>query len=350
MILNKKLKYILGSVGLLSLIGLPASLSLTSCSKKSDKIDYYKQADNAIFEGSYMGQEASTFMCDFNLTNKTCAIVDWVGNYPNYMTNGLPEREGLGSESLHSINNTVRIPSQVVYNGEIYTVVSFRSLKGAISTYKLNLGKINNYLIQVLEFDSGLSHLDGSVSVGDDDWLVIYYEGIRQPNLLKVLNYPYVGMNLSGSSKLSEITFNDVKASYPSMNNCTSLTSVNIPKNYNNVNEYYINNFQACTKLQSVTIGDGATEIIMYAFKDCTSLETINIPNTVTTIWDGAFENCTSLKNITIPESVTSFGNSIFYCSKPHSSDFKIYFHSQEQLDLFLQTNGHKEYCEVLKN
>lgn len=349
MILNKKLKYILGSVGLLSLIGLPASLSLTSCSKKSDKIDYYKQADDAIFEGSYMGQEASTFMCDFNLTNKTCAIVDWVGNYPNYMTNGLPEREGLGSESLHSINNTVRIPSQVVYNGEIYTVVSFRSLKGAISTYKLNLGKINNYLIQVLEFDSGLTQLDGSVSVGDDDWLIIYYEAIRQPNLLKVLNYPYVGMDLGGSSKLEEIKFNTVKASYPGLENCSSLTNVNLPNS-----KYIVGGFEGCTKLKTVTIGEGAFSISMNAFKDCTSLESVTIPESVTAILQGAFENCSSLKSITIPESVTRFGTWIFDVGFPttgdHPEGFKIYFHSQEQLDLFLKTNNGEEYCEVLKN
>lgn len=349
MILNKKLKYILGSVGLLSFVILPASLSLTSCSKKSDKIDYYKQADDAIFEGNYMGKVASTFMCDFNLTKKTCAIVDWVGNYPNYFTSGLENRDGDGNDNnFDNANNTVRIPSQVVYNGEIYTVIAFRSLKGATTDFKLSLNQINNYLIQVLEFDTGLTQLVENVSI-DNEGLSIHFEAIRQPNLLKALNYPYVGMNLSGSSKLEEITFNSVKAAYPGLVNCTSLTTINIP-----LGRKLIGNFEGCTKLKTVTIGEGAEEITLGAFKDCTSLESITLPEGLTAIWDCAFENCTSLKSITIPESVTRFGTWIFDVGFPttgdHPEGFKIYFHSQEQLDLFLKTNNGEEYCEVLKN
>ena len=51
--LNKKLKYVLGSVGLAGLAIIPASVGLVSCSKKeeADNIVYYQDAQGAIFEG-----------------------------------------------------------------------------------------------------------------------------------------------------------------------------------------------------------------------------------------------------------------------------------------------------------
>ena len=83
--LNKKLKYVLGSVGLATFAIIPASVGLVSCSNNhkntssditTDVIEHYKQVDNAIFNGEYMGKDSSPFICDFNLTQKTCAIVD----------------------------------------------------------------------------------------------------------------------------------------------------------------------------------------------------------------------------------------------------------------------------------
>ena len=148
-------------------------------------------------------------------------------------------------------------------------------------------------------------------------------------------------MNLSGSAKLNKITFNSKSAAIPVLENCTSLESIDFPPRYGGF-------CQGCTGLKTVTIGEGATEIAARSFKDCTSLTSISLPNTLTKIYNNAFENCSSLESITIPESVTEFGGSIFYTEDPRPEGFKIYFHSQAQLDLFLKNNGNKQYCEVI--
>ena len=208
--LRKKLKYVLCSIGLAGLAIIPTSVGLVSCSKKEEKdvIEHYKQVDNAIFNGEYMGKDSSPFICDFNLTQKTCAIVDWFGNEPNYMTPNLPPRTGLSEGLNQKINNTIRIPSQVVYNNEIFTVVAF----GTISSWPLNntyegnldLGDIMRDSIQIIEFDPNLK-----IEFNDDYYRggnVIYYPGsIKQPNLLKVLNLQ-IYMDLSESKKLEIIT------------------------------------------------------------------------------------------------------------------------------------------------
>ena len=317
--LNKKLKYVLGSVGLAGLAIIPASVGLVSCSKKeeADNIVYYQDAQGAIFEGQPMQEGEYPFKCDFNITQKTCAIVDWITNEPNYMTidESLPLRDGLGSETLHNKNNTIRIPSQIIYNGEEFSVVAFATFKGDTNnTYKLDLNKIDNYLIQVIEFDVGLTEINEKLSI-DNSGAYINFEAIRQPNLLKVWNYPEIGMDLSGSEKLNKITFNPKKASYPNLENCISLTNIDIPS-IETSNGWFIGGFNGCTSLKTVTISEGATEITSKAFKGCTSLTSITIPNSVTCIGNQAFEGCSSLVNITIPDSVTSIGYNAFeYCS-----------------------------------
>ena len=172
--LNKKLKYVLGSVGLATFAIIPASVGLVSCSKKEDKIVYYQDAQGAIFEGQPMQEGSFPFKCDFNLTDKTCAIVDWTSGEPNYMTEGLPDREGLGTEDMQKINNTVRIPSQIIYNGEKFSVVAFATFKGSTNTYRLDLSKITNNLIQVLEFDVGLTEINRELSIDDKGAGIIY--------------------------------------------------------------------------------------------------------------------------------------------------------------------------------
>ena len=53
-------------------------------------------------------------------------------------------------------------------------------------------------------------------------------------------------------------------------------------------------------------------EIGDWAFNECTSLTSINIPDSVTSIGEGAFNECTSLTSINIPTSVTSIGSYAF--------------------------------------
>ena len=179
--LNKKLKYVLGSVGLATFAIIPASVGLVSCSKKEEKdvIEYYQDAQGAIFEGKKMQEGSYPFKCDFNITDKTCSIVDWTSDEPNYKTLNLGDRDGVEAD-MQNKNNTIRIPSQVIYNGEIFSVVSFSRYRDIwdldygsdISNNahqdieNLDLSNISN-LIQQIEFDSNLK------LINDDENLIL---------------------------------------------------------------------------------------------------------------------------------------------------------------------------------
>ncbi len=65
---------------------------------------------------------------------------------------------------------------------------------------------------------------------------------------------------------------------------------------------------QAIFKANKVIINEGVTSIEEYAFQNCTGLTSIDIPNSVTWIGDYAFYGCTGLTNIIIPNSVTTIG------------------------------------------
>ena len=93
--------------------------------------------------------------------------------------------------------------------------------------------------------------------------------------------------------------------------NCSSLTSVYIPKGVTSIDAYTFSN---CS-LTSVNIPEEVTSIGTYAFKDCYGLTSINIPESVTIIGECAFYGC-SFSSVHIPESVTIIGDGVFYyCS-----------------------------------
>ena len=74
--------------------------------------------------------------------------------------------------------------------------------------------------------------------------------------------------------------------------------------------------FSGCTSLTSITIPYSVTSIGSSAFGECYSLTSIEIPNSVETIGEYAFYGCSGLTSVTIPNSVTSIGIDAFYrCS-----------------------------------
>ena len=92
--------------------------------------------------------------------------------------------------------------------------------------------------------------------------------------------------------------------------NCTGLTSIEIP---NSVTTVGIFAFNGCTALTSIKISNSVTAIASWTFSGCKSLTSIEIPNSVTTINSYAFLGCKSLTSIEIPNSVTTIGDSAFW-------------------------------------
>ena len=113
--------------------------------------------------------------------------------------------------------------------------------------------------------------------------------------------------------------------------------------------------FHGCTSLESVTIGNGVTEIGKSAFSGCTSLTSVTIPNSVTEIGKSAFWECSSLTSVTIPESVTKIGEWVFasctslasvYCkaTTPPSGDRYMFYKSASDRKIYVPRNSVDAY------
>ena len=95
--------------------------------------------------------------------------------------------------------------------------------------------------------------------------------------------------------------------------NCSSLTSIEIPNSVTSIGDHA---FGECSSLTSIEIPNSVTSIGSSTFYNCSSLTSIEIPNSVTYIGSSAFSSCSSLTSIEIPSSVTSIGENVFYgCS-----------------------------------
>ena len=146
-------------------------------------------------------------------------------------------------------------------------------------------------------------------------------------------------------SSLKSVTVTGGNILYGAFYNCSRLTSVTIGNGVTSIGD---NAFYNCSGLTSITIGSGVTNIGEDAFYKCTGLTSIYytgdvagwceisgldklmsssrtlyiggnkiegeliIPDGVTSIGNSAFRGCSGLTSITIPDSVTSIGNSAF--------------------------------------
>lgn len=91
-------------------------------------------------------------------------------------------------------------------------------------------------------------------------------------------------------------------ASQPWYQDRTKITSVVVEDGVTEIGNFA---FYGLTNMKSIAIADSVTKIGAYAFKNCTALTDIQLPKNLETIGDSAFYNCTGLISVTFPESVT---------------------------------------------
>ena len=90
---------------------------------------------------------------------------------------------------------------------------------------------------------------------------------------------------------------------------CIALPNIVIPNSVTSLGAY---SFKGCTTLNSVTLGENITAINDNTFESCTNLPKIVIPNSVKSIGAHSFKGCTALNSVTLGENVTAINNNAF--------------------------------------
>ena len=94
---------------------------------------------------------------------------------------------------------------------------------------------------------------------------------------------------------------------------CTRLTSITLPEG---ITELPQSCFENCSSLTSVTLPKGITSLEKSCFRGCSSLTSITLPEGITSLGESCFRGCSSLTSITLPEGITSLGCECFFeCS-----------------------------------
>ena len=112
---------------------------------------------------------------------------------------------------------------------------------------------------------------------------------------------------------------------------CSALTSVIIPSNVKNIDDYAFGEsalatvvipstvlsigkgaFIRCTQLQQVTIREGLLKIGSSAFSECTSLREITVPDSTIVIGTAAFSKCTGMQYAAILGGMTELPDDLF--------------------------------------
>ena len=138
---------------------------------------------------------------------------------------------------------------------------------------------------------------------------VILSESERTCAVTGYTSEPVGALELPDCVDYNGIEYSLVEIGRHAFNECSRLTSVEIPNSVTSIEERA---FSRCTGLISIEIPNSVTTIGKYAFYYCTGLTSIEIPNSVTTIGEGAFYGCTGLTSIEIPNSVTTIGAAAF--------------------------------------
>ena len=135
--------------------------------------------------------------------------------------------------------------------------------------------------------------------------MAIYYNGgklsvldLSEAKIVKG-GYAYSTGHYTSNDEIGDYAFND----------CSRLTSLNLPAGITRIGQYA---FYNCSGLTSLTIPAGITEIDDCAFSGCSGLTSLNLPASITEIGDYAFNGCSGLKSLTIPAGITTIGRHTF--------------------------------------
>lgn len=117
-----------------------------------------------------------------------------------------------------------------------------------------------------------------------------------------------MGFEAFAGTAIASFTFPEtITEDNGSFNRCKSLTEIHYHAGMTKIGP-----LAECSKLRSIELPQGITEIPTYCFSKCSGLEEIVIPASVTGIGYCAFEKCSSLRRVVLPEGLTAIEQNTF--------------------------------------
>lgn len=201
-----------------------------------------------------------------------------------------------GSQS--QMTGTVAIPSSVTYEGNNYTVSSFKSFafldcnQMTEVIFPPTIDTIREHAFYQCTALGTLSLPNSVIYIGEYAFSKCY--GI-QDTLIIPDNVTFIGNN--------------------AFSNCTSITAIDLPESITAIEDF---TFKGCSSLSSpVTIPNNVKVIGTEAFFECINLKGVTLSESLKLIKTGAFERCNSLSGtLVLPDSINNIQNMAFYFCK----------------------------------
>ena len=257
----------------------------------------------------------------------------------------------------------VRIPSELIYEGQTYSVTSIdndaftdnttltkvyipQTIKGMDFYSGINMNPFAGCsALKSIEVEEGnpiLCTVDGVLFNKEKTRLYCFPAADSRTSYTVPKGVTWIdgsafayNHHLVSISLPDEVTSLGASAFY----DCTNLEEVNLSSNLKTLAGYL---FWNCKHLKSVIIPKGVTYLGINLFNGCTSLTSVTMPESVTSVDTSIFENCTSLKSVKLSPNLDRINHKMFLnCSS--LADIQI-----PKSVIFVWSNAF-EGCKALK-
>ena len=223
----------------------------------------------------------------------------------------------------------VRIPEQVLYDGNEYPVTTIKANSITSHIDSLYIPKTveilepqKDELSRVGRFYFGavykLESWSEYINIQDVNFAYQFVFDVQGFVETENIDYFIQGnsaviykIKVDDPSIPTSIEFNGTSYNVTSIDNLGSpeiLTKITIPEGITSIGFYA---FNGCTNLKEVNLPNTLQGIFHYAFSG-SGITSINIPGSVNTIWDNAFASCNNLTSVTLNKGITSIMDGAF--------------------------------------
>ena len=280
-------------------------------------------------------------MITFDLSTGVMNITGAGEFIPYYQIQNTPDTLGQKIKTLNIGNGITKIP-----NGAFYSNNNLKSISFSNTLTEIGDGNFaDNSIITTLDFPESLKTIGSSSFSGLSNLQELtFHEGLETIKGQAFNDCPLV-KNLVLPTTLTSMTFSFHNSSLESLvmggenvgftqggSGIGGMSAKNMTirggtinasafSGYTNIENVILDGsvkwnrggqFQRCTKLASVSIGDGIASIPGSCFSDCSSLNNVILLDSIEALGESAFSGCSSLDSITLSKNIKKIPNNCF--------------------------------------